>query len=55
MGFTKGCNTELNVFSLINNTFLFKKKFKNIKPILIFIDFKAAFDSVDHKILIDEL
>ncbi len=47
IGFVKGCNTHINIQRLLKWAIAKKKS----KPIIVFIDFKAAYDSVPHNLL----
>ena len=53
-GFRKGCRTTDHLFTL--TTIINHYVVKNKKPLFIcFVDFKKAFDTVDHKLLWDTL
>ena len=54
-GFTRGVGTEFNAVRLIAKVRELKKLVKACKPLVVFIDFKAAFDSVNHRLLFEKL
>jgi hypothetical protein len=51
IGFMKGCGCDLNLIKLRVRTMDLKSVRKNYSSSILFIDFRAAYDFVDHEIL----
>lgn len=55
-GFRASCSVSNNLVKLLGKAFLLRQQAdKKTESFILFIDLKAAFDSVDHKILFEKL
>mgnify|MGYP003293343765 CR=1 FL=1 len=55
VGFMEKCGTEINIMKIMAKAYEANQKFRSNHIYIFFIDFRKAYDSVDHEILFQKL